>query len=173
MSQEVSPFKAGDHTASINRRARKHNKNKTEKCHWEVTGVQFFRLQIWTEISHSLGLQKSTANQIRLNEIVVLDMWQPKIFLVSSLRKRGILGQVWYLIVSIPDLCTITYFHQIGQAWNFNTKISIGKSMCCCFLVWAHYWSIDGRNNVLIGLHDLAKGRKLSKIVINRRLQNI
>ena len=22
---------------------------------------------------------------------------------------RGILGQVWYLIVSIPDLCTLTY----------------------------------------------------------------
>ena len=22
------------------------------------------------------------------------------------------LGQVWYLIVSIPDLCTFTYFHQ-------------------------------------------------------------
>ena len=22
----------------------------------------------------------------------------------------GILGQVWYLVVSIPDLCTITYF---------------------------------------------------------------
>ena len=30
-SQEVSPFPAGDHKASINRRARKHNKNKTEK----------------------------------------------------------------------------------------------------------------------------------------------
>ena len=25
----------------------------------------------------------------------------------------GILGQVWYLIVSIPDLCTITYFYTI------------------------------------------------------------
>ena len=25
----------------------------------------------------------------------------------------GILGQVWYLIVSIPDLCTLTYFVQI------------------------------------------------------------
>ena len=24
----------------------------------------------------------------------------------------GILGQVWYLIVSIPDLCTITYFYE-------------------------------------------------------------
>ena len=29
-SQEVSPFQAGDHKASINRRERKHNKNKTE-----------------------------------------------------------------------------------------------------------------------------------------------
>ena len=29
-SQEVSPFPAGDHKASINRRARKHNNNKTE-----------------------------------------------------------------------------------------------------------------------------------------------
>ena len=28
--QEVSPFPAGDHKASINRRRRKHNKNKTE-----------------------------------------------------------------------------------------------------------------------------------------------
>ena len=26
----------------------------------------------------------------------------------------GILGQVWYLIVSIPDLCTITYFYTFG-----------------------------------------------------------
>ena len=29
-SQEVSPFEAGDHQILINRRARKHNKNKTE-----------------------------------------------------------------------------------------------------------------------------------------------
>ena len=28
-----------------------------------------------------------------------------------SLSHIGILGQVWYLIVSIPDLCTLTYFH--------------------------------------------------------------
>ena len=34
-------------------------------------------------------------------------------FVVSSVSLYfpiGILGQVWYLIVSIPDLCTITYF---------------------------------------------------------------
>ena len=25
----------------------------------------------------------------------------------------GILGQVWYLIVSIPDLCPLSYLHQM------------------------------------------------------------
>ena len=45
-SQEVSTFQAGEQKVSINRRARKHNKNEKEKCHLNVTGVQFFRLQI-------------------------------------------------------------------------------------------------------------------------------
>ena len=34
-------------------------------------------------------------------------------FVVSTVNLHfpiGILGQMWYLIVSIPDLCTITYF---------------------------------------------------------------
>ena len=31
--------------------------------------------------------------------------------MTKSKCKRGILGQVWYLIVSIPALCTLTYFH--------------------------------------------------------------
>ena len=31
----------------------------------------------------------------------------------------GILGQVWYLIVSIPDLCTLTYFKQ-GYRYHIN-----------------------------------------------------
>ena len=30
---------------------------------------------------------------------------------VSLSLSHCILGQVWYLIVSIPDLCTLTYFH--------------------------------------------------------------
>ena len=30
----------------------------------------------------------------------------------------GILGQVWYMIVSIPDLCTITYFY-----WHLNNVL--------------------------------------------------
>ena len=35
--------------------------------------------------------------------------------------------------------------------------------MCCFILVWEHYWPRYGRNNVLIGLPDLTKERKLSK----------
>ena len=31
-------------------------------------------------------------------------------FVVSNCEFVGILGQVWYLIVSIPDLCTLTYY---------------------------------------------------------------
>ena len=33
----------------------------------------------------------------------------------------GILGQVWYLIVSIPDLCNLTYFNQDKQ-WYAVSK---------------------------------------------------
>ena len=32
---------------------------------------------------------------------------------VSLSLSRGILGQVWYLIASIPDLCTVAYFMSI------------------------------------------------------------
>ena len=32
----------------------------------------------------------------------------------------GILGQVWYLIVSIPDLCTLTYFYHIVKVNIIN-----------------------------------------------------
>ena len=38
--------------------------------------------------------------------------------------------------------------------------------MCGCILVCTHYWPRNGRSNVLIGLPDLVKERKLSKIVI-------
>ena len=34
----------------------------------------------------------------------------------------GILGQVWYLIVSIPDLCTLTIFLKLGKK---NLKIRL------------------------------------------------
>ena len=44
----------------------------------------------------------------------------------------GILGQVWYLIVSIPDLCTITYF---DFYWVPGTQ-GINKSWVPCKFWW-------------------------------------
>ena len=52
-------------------------------------------------------------------------------FVVSSVSFHfpiGILGQVWYLIVSIPDLCTITYFYiicseNLSNAENFHMRL--------------------------------------------------
>ena len=39
----------------------------------------------------------------------------------------GILGQVWYLIVSIPDLCTLTYFgiHPYGSEHMLNIMVKV------------------------------------------------
>ena len=53
-------------------------------------------------------------------------------FVVSSVSlslSLGILGQVWYLIVSIPDLCTITYFNfkkcKLSQMRPANLNMNI------------------------------------------------
>ena len=48
----------------------------------------------------------------------------------------GILGQVWYLIVSIPDLCNLTYFARI-QSMHFQlsfTSISVSAIWYMWFL---------------------------------------
>ena len=37
----------------------------------------------------------------------------------------GILGQVWYLIVSIPDLCTITYFYKFSLMYTAKNTVYI------------------------------------------------
>ena len=43
---------------------------------------------------------------------IVVTCWERAnlLALVCGVCKFGILGQVWYLIVSIPDLCTLAYF---------------------------------------------------------------
>ena len=50
--------------------------------------------------------------------LFICDLWSPAgkgltswlSFVVSTVSLSLSLGQVWYLIVSIPDLCTLTYF---------------------------------------------------------------
>ena len=38
---------------------------------------------------------------------------------------NGILGQVWYLIVSIPDLCTLTYFSVIAAKQTVINEVYV------------------------------------------------
>ena len=45
-----------------------------------------------------------------------------------------ILGQVWYLIVSIPDLCTLTYF-------DTGLSFDAGVALCLSILQWVS-WNI-------------------------------
>ena len=40
----------------------------------------------------------------------------------------GVLGQVWYLIESIPDLCTLTYFVVIQLRGNLQNAKSYSKT---------------------------------------------
>ena len=36
----------------------------------------------------------------------------------------GILGQVWYLIVSIPDLCALTYFAHVRFSQDSSMQVN-------------------------------------------------
>ena len=54
----------------------------------------------------------------------------------------GILGQVWYLIVSIPDLCTITYFCyflHIGLLASWCQTVILGTDFS---ILPSHSWWI-------------------------------
>ena len=64
----------------------------------------------------------------------------------------GILGQVWYLIVSIPDLCTLTYLEGWSSA---DTALEgIKRRWCNCRDrqgVPETYFS--GKEGALVGIH--------------------
>ena len=49
----------------------------------------------------------------------------------------GILGQVWYLIVSIPDLCHLDYFQKRGCGFVLLRRIAYinmeVSGQCCIF----------------------------------------
>ena len=40
----------------------------------------------------------------------------------------GILGQVWYLIVSIPDLCILSYFHTLSIVLQISCSSPMTRS---------------------------------------------
>ena len=156
-SQEVSPFPAGDRKVSINRCARKHNTNKTEKMSFKCDRGP---------IIHVTNLNRNLTQFRPSNIHCKPDPTERN----CCLRHVTTKNEFWSFRKATKESGV---FIKLTKLEIFITEISIGKSMCCCILVWAHYWSRNGRNNVLIGLPDLAKGKMLSKIVINWRIPNI
>ena len=47
-------------------------------------------------------------------------------YYVSVTFPRGVLGQVCYLIVSIPELCLLTYFHRIALTYRRIAVKAVG-----------------------------------------------
>ena len=50
----------------------------------------------------------------------------------------GILVQVWYLIVSIPDFCTLTYFYKISTTWH-NDRNWVEPAAMVGYRSWLHF----------------------------------
>ena len=48
----------------------------------------------------------------------------------------GILGQVWYLIVWIPDFCRLSYFYLMHTYAKFYQNISCGSKVLSMFTKW-------------------------------------
>ena len=55
----------------------------------------------------------------------IIRYWPQEILVDQLLPKGQSVGQVWYLIVSISDLCTLTYFKKVMLAafFDFNGHI--------------------------------------------------
>ena len=67
-------------------------------------------------------------------------------FVVSSVGLSlpvGVLGQVWYLIVSIPDLCTLTYLLCEDVGWSVVCDGGISLS-------WLYFGRLSSQELVLI-----------------------
>ena len=50
------------------------------------------------------------------------------IFLVFLHFQRGVVSQMWYLIVSIPDLCLPYFYHAMGQISVYGLRMCM--NMC-------------------------------------------
>ena len=89
----------------------------------------------WGSNLRPFGLESSTlplshcAPYASVDMCLVVTCWERLtswfLFVVSNCEfvtfPCGILGQVWYLMVSIPDLCTLTYSPYLKRVCHFGT----------------------------------------------------
>ena len=79
-------------------------------CYFCIVFVMLLRLFIaalWSPAGKGLT---SWLSFVVLNSVIVTFLY-------------GILGQVWYLIVSIPDLCLLSYFHTVRVVLHISAVL--------------------------------------------------
>ena len=62
----------------------------------------------------------------------------------------GILGQVWYFIVSIPDLCTLT--DCVVTCWEKADLLALLYMMCSCIFSTFQYCVLDQVWNLTVSV---------------------
>ena len=89
----------------------------------------------------------------------------------------GVLGQVWYLIVSIPDLCLLTYLYKLWFIiyttfpWYWHVHDINTNSYPTIFRLTRHLWvvyisaSVTGSHST----HSSAIWRKMSRLTCERK----
>ena len=81
-----------------------------------------------------------------------------------------ILGQVWYLIVSIPDLCTLTYFYYCKDIiFIFIIFFFLLKYRSPFSLIWSHQW----QKHSLVGSVKLYFNYRLSPLQFLRYMYEL
>ena len=83
-----------------------------------------------------------------------LNSWLSFVVSTVSHFPIGILGQVWYLIVSIPDLCTLTYFYFQKDISAWLEPISIQDFRKTSVHGWDPYlYKTSKRHQCMVGTH--------------------
>ena len=81
---------------------------------------------------------------VMLARLLIVSLWSPAGKGLTSLLlfvifncvfvtfPCGILGQVWYLIVLIPDLCRLSYFRYCGSVKRGQSSVYIDNTLNAC-----------------------------------------
>ena len=72
---------------------------------------------------------------IKISTVIGISCTNAKMFYELTLSLKWILVQVWYLIVSIPDLYTLTYFVCIRIVGVFSFLCHVPQYLYCTFCI--------------------------------------
>ena len=82
---------------------------------------------------HAVPSARNIADVFPIDILVGLALYNTRLTVIHHFP-IGILGQVWYLILWIPDLCTLTYFHYSDFGINCMLVVRYPKKSVTIYL---------------------------------------